>query len=293
MILVTGATGQYGSKVVTHLLNKGINPREISVLVRDASKAINLKEKGIHIKKGNYIDKISMEIAFSGVDHLLLVSSNDRESINNRTLHHKNVIAAAKKVNVKHIVYTSFVRKPGFQNSAIADFQNSHVESENYLKESGIPYTILQNGIYAEMILAFTGNKLFENNTIFFPAKNGQASWVLRDELAEAAANVLITDGHENKTYTLTNTESIGFLTIAGLISRTRSQKIEYISPSIEDYITTMEKEGLPQLYSGMLTMWGTAIAEDSMKKEELTLSTLLKRNPTSVREFIETTYKK
>jgi len=79
---------------------------------------------------------------------------------------------------MKHIIYTSFVRKPNYQDSAIAEFQNSHFESENALKNSGMAYTILQNGIYAEMIFAFMGNNVAETENIFFPAGNGKASWV-------------------------------------------------------------------------------------------------------------------
>ena len=100
---------------------------------------------------------------------------------------------------MKHIIYTSFVRKPNYQDSAIAEFQNSHFESENALKNSGMEYTILQNGIYAEMIFAFMGNNVAETENIFFPAGNGKASWVLREELAEAAAHILTTQGREIK----------------------------------------------------------------------------------------------
>lgn len=291
MILVTGATGQFGAKAVEHLLKKGVNPKGISVLVRDATKAISLKEKGIHIKEGDYTDHGSMVEAFIGVDKLLLVSSNNREAIENRTLHHKNVIKAAKEAKVNHIVYTSFVRKAGFENSAIADFQNSHVETENCLKESGIDYTILQNGIYAEMILAFVGDKVAENESILFPAEEGKASWVLREELAEAAAHVLTTEDHKNKTYSLTNTESIGFNTIAQDISEVLNKKVKYTSPDINEFKAIMEKAGVPEMYIGMFTMWGTALAEQTMDKEDDTLSNFLNRKPTSVRQFITKVY--
>ena len=39
MILVTGATGQFGSKAIDHLLKMGSNSSEISALVRDLDKA--------------------------------------------------------------------------------------------------------------------------------------------------------------------------------------------------------------------------------------------------------------
>lgn len=291
MILVTGATGQFGSKAVEHLLNKGVDPSEISVMVRDPAKAISFKEKGIHIKEGDYNDHDSMVRAFRGVDKLLLVSSNDRKAVENRTSHHVNVIKAAREAEVNHIVYTSFVRKPGYERSSISDFQNSHVESENFLKQSGIDYTILQNGIYAEMILAFVGDKVGKTENILFPAGDGEASWVLREELAEAAAHVLTTEGHKNKTYSLTNTESVGFIAIAEDISEVLNKKIRYTSPDINEFKVIMEKAGVPEMYIGMFTMWGTALAQQTMNKEDDTLSTFLNRKPTSIGQFIAKVY--
>lgn len=291
MILVTGATGQFGSKAVDHLLKKGINPSQISVLVRDSSKAVHLKEKGVQIKEGDYTDPASMVQAFQGVKKLLLVSSNNREAIENRTQHHKNAIITAKEAGVKHIVYTSFIRKPGFENSAIADFQNSHMESEQYLKESGVAYTILQNGIYTEMIQAFVGDKVAETGTILFPAGNGKASWVLREELAEAAAHVLITEGHENKTYMLTNTESISFKAIAQKVSDVLGKEINYQSLEIDEFKAILEKAGVPEIYIGMFVMWSTALAQQTMNIEDDTLSLFLGRKPKSVSWFLKKVY--
>src|SRR5687768_10919393 len=103
MILVTGATGQFGSQAIDHLLSKGIKASQISALVRDEVKAATLKEKGIAIRIGDYTDHDSLVRAFGNVDKLLLVSSNDRQAFENRTTQHVNVIAAAKEAGVKHI----------------------------------------------------------------------------------------------------------------------------------------------------------------------------------------------
>lgn len=291
MILVTGATGQFGSKTVDHLIKKGVNPSEISVLVRDTSKADSLIGQGVQIKEGDYNDHISMLKAFEGVDKLLLVSSNNREAIENRTKHHKNAIKAAKEAGVFQIVYTSFVRKPGYEYSAIADFQNSHIESERYLKESGVDYTILQNGIYAEMIPAFIGDKIEETGTILFPAEEGKASWVSRDELAEAAAHVLTSQGHRNKSYTLTNNNSWDFNTIAQCISGELNKEIKYKSPNVNEFYMTLENAGVPEMYIDMFVMWGTALSQETMNKEDNTLAIFLNRKPTSVEEFLGKIY--
>lgn len=291
MILVTGATGQFGSKAIDHLLNKGVKSSQIAALVRDAAKAGNLKDKEIELRIGDYTDYNSLVEALQGIDKLLLVSSNDRGAVENRTVQHINVIRAAKEAGVKHIVYTSFVRKRGFEESAIAAFLNSHVQTEDFLKSSGINYTILQNGIYLEMIPIFAGGKVAETGVIMFPAQEGKASWVLREELTEAAAYVLTTEGHENKTYPLTNTESVSFGEIAAQLSGILGKKVQYQSPSVAEFEAIMKQAGVPDLYIGMFTMWATAAAQGALDLEDRTLTSFLGRKLTSVKQFINLVY--
>lgn len=291
MIIVTGATGQFGSKAIDHLLKKGVNPSEISALVRDVEKAKSLADRGIELRVGDYNDHESLINAFQGLDKLLLVSSNDRQAIENRTSQHINVINAAKEAQVKHIIYTSFVRRPHFGDSAIAAFQNSHVQTEEALKKSGINYTILQNGIYLEMIPVFVGDKIAETGTIVFPAQAGKASFVLREELAEAAAHVLLTELHENKVYQLTNIESVTFDEIANALSIPLAKEVTYSSPSVDEFETLLRKFGVPDLYIGMFTMWGSALAQGTMDVEDNTLKVFLGRKPTSMMQFVNQIY--
>jgi NAD(P)H dehydrogenase (quinone) len=286
MILITGATGQFGSKAIDHLLRKGGNSSEISALVRDVEKAKSLTEKGIELRVGDYNDHGSLVNAFDGIDKLLLVSSNDRQGFENRARQHIDVINAAKEAQVNHIVYTSFVRKPQFEDSAIAAFQDSHVQTEDALKKSGINYTILQNGIYLEMIPVFAGDKVAETGTILFPAEAGKASFVLREDLAEAAAHVLLTESHENKTYQLTNSQSITFYEIADALSISLAKEVKYNSPSVDEFETLLRKAGVPDLYIGMFTMWGSALAQGTMDVEDDTLHAFLGRKPTSMTQL-------
>jgi NAD(P)H dehydrogenase (quinone) len=291
MILITGATGRFGVNAIDHLLKKGTNSSKISALVRDVEKAKSLADKGIDLRVGDYNNHGSLINAFRGIDKLLLVSSNDRQGFENRANQHINVINAAKEAQVKHIIYTSFVRKPHFEDSAIAAFQYSHVQTEEALKKSGINYTILQNGIYLEMIPVFAGDKVAETGNILFPAQGGKASFVLREELAEAAAHVLLTESHENKVYQLTNSESVTFYEIASALSISLGKEVKYNSPSVEEFEALLTKFGVPALYIGMFTMWGSALAQGTMDVEDNTLQEILGRKPTSMMQFINQVY--
>ena len=290
MILVTGATGQYGANAIEHLLNQGIGAPRITALVRDPAQGQSLKDRRVELRVADYADYESLVDAFRGADKLLLVSSSDRD-IENRTAHHRNAIEAAKMAQVNHIVYTSFVRKPGVAPSAVAAFQDSHVKTERWIKDSGLNYTILRNGIYQEMIPIFAGEKVAETGAILFPAQDGKASWVLREELAEAAAHVLTTDGHENRIYLLTNTESVSFGEIAQMLSEVLDKNIQYQSPAVETFEATMKQAGVPEVYIGLFTSWATAQAQGELDVKDDTLASFLGREPTTTRQFIRQVY--
>ncbi|MBX0292977.1 SDR family oxidoreductase [Hymenobacter sp. HSC-4F20] len=291
MILVTGATGQYGTKAIEHLLRKGVKPQHISGLVREAAKGQPLRDKGISLRVGEYTEYTSLVRAFEGVETLLLVSTNDRGPAENRTAQHINAIKAAKEAQVKHLVYTSFVRKPAFADSAIGAFQQSHADTEQFLQDSGLTYTILQNGIYLEMIPRLAGENVVETGVIRLPAQDGKASWVLREELAEAAAHVLTTAGHENKRYILTNSESASFGEVAQELSRILGKEIQYQSPAVEEFQASLTQAGIPALYIGMFTTWARAIAQGALDVEDATLASFLGRKPTTTAQFISQMY--
>src|SRR6478752_3085182 len=115
-ILITGATGQLGKEVVNALLKK-TDAGAISVLVRDAAKAGDLKAKGIDIRVGSYDDEASLVKAFKGINTVYFVSSSEMA---NRSQQHENVVKAAKEAQVKHVVYTSFQRRNETASSPIA-----------------------------------------------------------------------------------------------------------------------------------------------------------------------------
>ena len=77
------------------------------------------------------------------MDTLILVSSSE---VGQRIQQHKNVIEAAKKAGVKHIIYTSLLGATN--DNTVKSLAGEHVETEAALKASGITYTILRNGWY-------------------------------------------------------------------------------------------------------------------------------------------------
>lgn len=288
MILVTGATGHLGNLVIDSLLKTGVRADEISALVRDAEKAEGLKSEGVNLKFGNYDDYTSLVNAFRGADKLLFVSGNDLVT---RLIQHENIVKAAKEAGVKHVVYTSFARKNETETSPLGMLAQSHLRTENWLKESGLTYTILKNNLYMDYIPFFIGDKVMETATIYLPAGNGKMSAALRSEYAEATANILASSGHENKSYDFSNVEAYSYDEVAKYISEITGKTIQYISPDVDEFTQTLTSAGVPAESIGVLSGFSTAQKEGELDIVSTDLENLLGRKPTALKEFLKGVY--
>lgn len=288
MILVTGATGHFGRVAIESLLKKGVSPGDITALARSAEKAAAIKDKGIKIVYGDYDHYESLVAAFQGIDQLLFVSSND---IGRRVEQQENVIKASQAADVNHIIYTSFERKNETVASPIAAVAEAHLATEKWLKETGLSYTILRNNIYMDFIPVFIGDKVLESGAVYLPAGEGKAGFALRSEMAEAAANILVSDGHGGKAYYFSNTETYSYADVAAVISEITGKEIVYISPSASEYKKTLLDAGVPEVYVGMFASFALAHAAGEFDASGNDLERLLGRRPVSLREYLQTVY--
>ena len=286
--LVTGATGSFGQATIKSLLDKGINASNISALVRDETKAKDLKAKGINLRLGDYDNYSSLEAAFKGVEKLLFVSASD---ITNRTAQHQNVVKAAVEAGVKHVVYTSFQRTNETTSSPIAFVSEAHLKTEQWLKDAELTYTLLKNGLYMDIIPMFLGEKVLETGTIYQPGENGKAAFVARKDMAEAAAVILSSDGHENKIYDFTGETGYSYGDIAQILSEITEKEIKYISPTPDEFTKTLLEAGVPQAYIGLFIGFSQAIAQGEFSKTGNQLEQLLGRKPMALKAFLERIY--
>lgn len=287
MILITGATGNYGNSTIDFLLKKGVSSTNIVALARDEEKAADLKSKGIEVRIGDYDNYVQLVTALKGIDKLLLISGSD---IVNRSQQHQNVIEAAKESGVKHIVYTSFERKNESETSPIAFVAASHIATENWIKSSSMHYTILRNNLYMDILPWFFGEKVMETG-VFLPAGDTKAAFTLRDDMAEATANVLITEGHENKVYNFSNTENVSVGEMAASLSEIAGREVPYTSPSTEVYLETLTNANVPADYVGMFAGFSSAILQGEFTVEKTDLENILGRKPTTTKQFLSMVY--
>lgn len=285
MILVTGATGHLGAAVVKHLIAKS-PASQVAVLVRNESKADELKALGVIIRVGDYHKPESLEKAFAGVDKLLLISSSD---FNDRFQQHKNAVDAAKKAGVKHIFYTGVTMRD-IEKSPLKAFLDSHFQTEDYIKAQGLAYTFFRNSLYSEVIPMFVGATVLETG-VFFPSGEGKVAFASRADLAEAIANVLAADGHEGKIYAFAGTQSYTFADVANILSQLSGKTVAFNSPEPAVFQQVLAQIGLPEPIVQMSLGFAAGIKNQDFADTSADLSRILGREPENLQSFLQKTY--
>ncbi len=279
-IAVTGATGQLGRLVVEKLKQK-VPASDIIALVRSPEKAADL---GVPARAADYGKPATLDAALAGVDTLLLISSNE---IGKRVLQHNNVIQAAKKAGVTHIVYTSLLHA----DSSPLSLADEHRQTEADLKSAGIPFTILRNGWYSENYTGAIGAAL-AGGAFIGSAGDGKIAAAPRADYAEAAVAVLTDDGHAGKTYELAGDSAWTLSELAAEISRQTGKHIPYKNLAEPDYAAALKSHGLPDGFAAAIASWDVGASEGALFDDGRQLSTLIGRPTTPLSVAVATAVK-
>ncbi|MBA3890956.1 MAG: SDR family oxidoreductase [Gemmatimonadaceae bacterium] len=150
MILVVGATGMLGGMVTRHLLEK---ERQVRILVREGSDYHALVEAGAEPAFGDLKDRASLGRAMQGVRTVITTANSAARGgeDNPQTVEmegNRHLIDAAKDAGVEHFIFTSAL---GVSTDSPVPFMRGKAMSEEYLKESGLDYTILSPNLFMEI----------------------------------------------------------------------------------------------------------------------------------------------
>ena len=225
-IAVTSASGQLGSAIVRSLID-AIEPENVIAIARTPEHA---KSLGVEVRAGDYTQREQFDTALRGVDTLLLVSGNDDPE--KRKQQHANVIDAAQAAGVSKVVYTSIIGP--VRDSDFSPIVNSNRHTEEYLKNSGLAWSIGRNGIYLEPDLEYLDHYR-KDGKITNCAGDGRCAYTTREELAYAYARMLTEDQHNGQTYNLAG-PAITQYELADLMNEVFGTELRYEPLSVEAY---------------------------------------------------------
>lgn len=137
-ILVTGATGNIGRKVVEHLVERGADVR---ALVRDPSKAVF--PTGVSVVQGDFLDIDSLRNAMSGVSTLFLLNAVVPDEFTQALI----ALNVARSAGIERIVYLSVIHADVYVN--VPHFAGKF-GVERMIEQMGFKATILRPAYFMQ-----------------------------------------------------------------------------------------------------------------------------------------------
>ena len=284
-ILVTGASGVLGRKTLLHLLKRK-PANQLVGLVRDPSNAGELAGAGVELRQGDYLDPESLSRSFEGVEKLMLISTH---AFTDRNTAHANVIDAAVKAGIKHLVFMPILRK-AHSSFKMKEITEEDIFTEEKLLSSGLAYTLAKHPPFLDVLATYIGPRAHETG-VRVPAGNGKFTAATRDDLAAAHATILTEGGHENETYRLTGDPPVSFSDIATILSKVHGTKVPYVTVSDQEYLKMKRAEGWPDFVAEFALKWVEGMNAGEWEEPTNDLERLIGHKPRTPAEFFRANY--
>ncbi|KAJ3036769.1 hypothetical protein HK097_003741 [Rhizophlyctis rosea] len=251
MIILTGATGNLGSRILHHLLTTlSLDPSQLIITTSnlDSPKITALKQSHptLQIRHADFLNPSTLPPAFESGTKLILISYPGIDD--NRSLAHKNVITAAQQSpTITQIYYTSLA----FLSPTKSHVMLAHIGTEEILTalpttSEKLKYTIIREGIYNESFPLYIGFYSPGDTSVSLAVGDGAISFASRDELGEATARIVLSDSdkYTNKLLTLTGPESIPLSQVVSTISEITGSHVSFNLISKEEYVEKFKNRG-------------------------------------------------
>lgn len=273
MILVTGGTGTIGSEVVKQLAAAG---QKVRVLARSPAKVEAIPNVETHA--ADMLKPETLGPALQGVDKVFLLAPAPEIP-----RMEANVIDAARKAGVKHIVKLSVInadQEPGIQ------VFRWHKESEKRLQASEIPWTSIRPTVYTSNDLMWAATVKAEG-TVYNMSGTGGTGIVDTRDIGAVAVKVLTTPGHEGKIYTLTGPESLSVPKRVKILSEALGRELKVVDLTLDQARQGILGMGAPPAFADALTEYLGYIKDGRDEAVTNGVQEVLGRKPYTYAEWI------
>ncbi|MCD2192359.1 NAD(P)H-binding protein [Actinomycetospora endophytica] len=283
MIIVTGANGVLGRGVVEVLV--GLVPAgRIGASVRDPDAASDLADRGVRVRRGDFTEPATLADAFEGAEQVLVVSANTLGD--EGRAQHRAAIEAAVAAGAGRVLYTAH---QGARHDSPFAAAPDHAAAEDVLATCGVPWTSLRNGFYANTVPMLLGDAA-STGELRLPA-DGPVAWTTREDLAAAAARLLVEGAPDGPTAPLTGPEAVDMAAVAGIVGDLTGRPVRRVVVEDGEYRAALVARGTPEPAAEMLVGMFAASRRGDFAPADPTLAQLTGRPATSIREHLATAF--
>src|ERR1700733_4467583 len=234
---VSGASGHLGRAVVSELLQRA-HGHEVVAITR-TPETVSRPAQG---RFGDYDRIESLKKAYADLDRLLIITTVAPEP-GKRGAQNVAAIDAAVKAGVKHIVFMSGV---GTRQEEEPARGASYWRGEQRLIATAPAWTILRMNFYHEAFVQLAQAAL-QQGSLTGLAEN-RAAFVARDDVAAAAAGILLGDGHAGAIYNATGPERLSGADRAALIGELAGRPLAFRVITEAQLRAGLSQAGLPSV---------------------------------------------
>jgi uncharacterized protein YbjT (DUF2867 family) len=272
-VLVTGATGNVGSRLVRLLTARG---QAVRAFTRKGEAA--RFDPKVEVVAGDFTDKESLRSVMKGVSRVYLLSP-----ATGLELFEANALEAAKEARIELLVKHSVAGAP----YKATDIPRWHRASEERIEASGLPFAFLRPASFASNALGWAA-RVKAQGTVYGALGEAALPVIHPEDIAEVAAAVLSTPGHAGKAYDLTGPEAITTAQQVAALGSVLGKTLKYVNVPDEAARESMLKVGMPPQYVNAMigliqTLRGIGRIEPSRD-----VKAILGREPRSFRQWAE-----
>ncbi len=270
--LITGATGDVGSRVVECLLHRGERPR---VFVRNETKARSRFGERVDIFVGDLADPASLKPALEGVDALFLVNTGPQIPALDEA-----AAKVAKAAGVKHLVKLSSMDVQ--QGLAIGAW---HERGEAAVRASGVPFTFVQPTGFMSNLLAWAPSVKAEG-VIRASTGEGRRAFIHSDDIAAVATKALTTREYVGESLPITGPEALNYAEVTAKIGAAIGRRLTFQPISDEEARRRYAGTGAsPAETEAHVSLW-RAIREGRLAKITDNVARILGRKPIAMDQW-------
>ena len=232
---VSGASGHLGKATIAELVQRGGGHEIVAI-----SRTPEVIAAPAHGRFGDYNQPESLVEAYAGLDRLLIIPTIEREP-GKRGAQNVAAINAAVRAGVGHIVLMSATGTRQEEEPATGA---SYWRGEQHLIAVAPTWTILRMNFYAESILQLAQASL-DRGVLTGLAEN-RAAFVARDDVAAAAAGILVGDGHAGAIYNATGPKALSGAERAAVIAEVAGRPLAFQTITEEQLRAGLTQADLP-----------------------------------------------
>lgn len=277
MILVTGATGNVGARVVLELRERGASVR---AFVRDPGRARALFGEGVELAEGDFADAASLGAALQGVERVFLSSADGPDKV----AYESGVIDAAAAEGVRLVVKCSTIGAAA--GSPLPPF-DWHGRIEQHLARSGVPVVVLRSCFYMTNLLA-SAEQVRESGRLVAPAGTGRIAMIDPRDTALVAAQTLLEPDPDAGELVLTGPEAITYSEVAAELSRATAAGVEFVDVPDDAAREALVAAGMPDWLVRHLGALFPLIRAGGLAETTDTVLGLTGRAPRSFADFAQ-----